>query len=59
MTHPDRNLTTFTGDKHWGDASKSGSDMLLDLFLNIKALEEDRMFGPVLGYSTSRCFSSN
>ena len=45
-THPDRNLTSFKGNVHWGVVTKTGEDMLEDLLTNVASAEGDRMFGP-------------
>jgi uncharacterized linocin/CFP29 family protein len=49
-THPDRNTSVFGTNGHWGQAAKTGENMLADLLTCIAGLEADRMYGPYAVY---------
>jgi uncharacterized linocin/CFP29 family protein len=50
LTHPDRNLNSFDGGKHWGDSTKAGSSYLKDLLAMITKAQADRFYGPYTIY---------
>lgn len=56
-THPNRNTAGFGTNGNWGQAAKTGSDILADVLTMIGGLEADRHYGPFVlfipgGYST-------
>ncbi len=50
MTEPNRNLASFDGGKHWGDASKAGTSFVTDLTNMLTKQEQDRSYGPFVLY---------
>lgn len=49
-THPNRNTAAFGTGGDWGQAAKTGEQMLADLLTCISGLEGDRMYGPYALY---------
>ncbi len=50
LTHPDKNVVSFTSGKSWDNPTKAGADFLTDLQLAINALVAKRMYGPYMVY---------
>ncbi len=46
LTHPDRDVDTYSGGLAWSNASKTGAQMLADVQAMMRALETDRFYGP-------------
>jgi hypothetical protein len=45
-THPDRNTSGFGSNGDWGQAAKTGENILADVQTMMTALAADRMYGP-------------
>ncbi len=49
-THPDRNTTSFGAGGDWGQAAKTGEQILADVNTMLGIMEADRFYGPYIIY---------
>jgi len=52
-THPNRNLMSFGSGGDWGQAAKTGAQIVTDVSGAVALLEGDRMYGPYMIYTGS------
>lgn len=50
-SHPNRNTGSFGTNGHWGQAAKTGDDMLADVLSMLTLMDNDKMTGPFMVYT--------